>query len=301
MSPLKEEVRSENQRERFYRVAGELVTDRSDLAIVLAQVGLGYLSPDLPAERVVNVGIREQLAIGAAAGLALAGIRPIVHTFPPFLTERPFEQIKLDLNHQDLGAVLVSAGGSYGWPEGGETHFGLRDVSLLDTLDGWTIEVPGHPDEAEALLRAAAAANDRRYLRLDGESNAAPFDVVHGQLTLVREGDHALVIAVGPTLDRVLAATEGLDVSVAYTATVRPFDAAGLRALARTEVVLVEPYLRGTSAQVISEILQDRPHRLLSLGASRVEQRRYGTVADHHRLHGLDAAGLRSSISTFLG
>lgn len=297
MSTVKQ---NENQRERFYRVAGELVNERADLAIVLAQVGLGYLSPDLKADRVVNVGIREQLLIGATAGLAMAGIRPIAHTFPPFLIERPFEQIKLDLNHQELGAVLVSAGGSYGWPEGGETHFGLRDVSLLDTLDGWTIQAPGHPDEAEALLRVAAAGTDRRYLRLDAESNSSAFAVADGRLIVVREGNQALVIAVGPTLDRVLAATEGLDVSVAYTATVRPFDTAGLRDQARSNVVMVEPYLRGTSAHVVSDALSDRPHRLLSLGASRTEQRRYGTLADHHRLHRLDTAGLRAAISQFL-
>jgi len=81
-------------------------------------------------------------------GLALTGVRPIAHTFGAFLIERPFEQVKLDLGHQDVGAILVSAGGSYGWPGGGETHFGHRDVALLDTLAGWTVHVPGHPDEA---------------------------------------------------------------------------------------------------------------------------------------------------------
>ena len=194
--------------------------------------------------------------------------------------------------------MLVSAGASYGWPEGGETHFGPRDVALLDTLDAWTVHVPGHPDEAETLLRTAAAATDRRYLRLDVESNDRAYPV--DALTPLRTGERALVIAVGPTLDRVLAATEGLDVTVAYTATPRPFDAAGLRALAEQNVVVVEPYLRGTSAPVITEILRDRPIRLLSLGVARVEQRRYGTVQDHHRLHGLDIAGLRASIAAFV-
>ena len=51
-------------------------------------------------------------------------------------------------------------------------------------------------------------------------------------------------------LDPVLAATEGLDVTVAYTHTPRPFDASGLRALGGDTVILVEPYLAGTSARV---------------------------------------------------
>jgi transketolase len=294
-------INSENQRERFYRVAGELLEARADLALVLAQVGLGYLDPDLSesaARRVVNVGIREQLVIGASAGLALAGLRPIVHTFPPFLIERPFEQVKLDLGHQDVGAVLVSAGGSYGWPEGGETHFGPRDVPLLDTLDGWTIHVPGHPDEAEGQLRRSVTTSDRRYIRLDYESNSTAHPATG--LVALRTGSRALVVAVGPTLDRVLAATTGLDVGVAYTATPRPFDIRALRELAPAVVVLVEPYLQGTSAHVVSEGLADRPHRLHSIGVKAAEQRRYGTVADHHRLHGLDIAGLRQRISAFV-
>jgi transketolase len=294
----------QQQRERFYRIVPQLLAENPKAALVLAQVGLGYLDPaatEPVRERIINVGIREQLMIGVAGGLALTGMRPIVHTFPPFLLERPFEQVKLDLDHQDVGAVLVSAGGSYGWPAGGQTHFGHRDVALLDTLDGWTVHVPGHPDEAETLLRQAIAAPGRVYLRLDGVSNRAARDVADGSLQVLRRGSKASVIAVGPMADRVLAATEGLDVSVLYAATVRPFDAATLRAtLVEPEVIVVEPYLQDTSVAEVSRALGDRRHRVIGLGVSRHELRKYGTVAEHDALHGLDIAGLRSSISRFV-
>ena len=109
------------------------------------------------------------------------------------------------------------------------------------------------------------------------------------------------MIAVGPMLDPVLSAVADLDVTVAYATTVRPFDADGLRALTGDAVVLVEPYLAGTSARVVAEALEERPHRLLSLGVRRTEVRRYGTPEDHARLHGLDPAGLRASVTGFLG
>ena len=63
-----------------------------------------------------------------------------------------------------------------------------------------------------------------------------------------------------------------------------------------TDVVLVEPYLAGTSAAQVSAALADRPHRLLALGVANVELRRYGTGPDHRAAHGLDAAGIRRSL-----
>lgn len=294
----------EQQRDRFYRIVPQLLAERPDTALVLAQIGMGYLDPRASApvrDRIINVGIREQLMVGVAGGLALAGLRPIVHTFAAFLLERPFEQVKLDLGHQGVGAVLVSAGGSYNWPGGGETHFGHRDVALLDTLDGWTVQVPGHPDEAEALLRQAITGQGRYYLRLDGASNAVARDVTDGRFQVLRRGGRATVIAVGPLADRALAATEGLDVTVLYATTVRPFDAETLRAtLGEPDVVLVEPYLRGTSVAEVSRALADLRHRVLGLGVGQQELRRYGTVDQHDALHGLDEAGLRAAIAGFL-
>ncbi len=64
---------------------------------------------------------------------------------------------------------------------------------------------------------------------------------------------------------------------------------------------VVEPYLAGTSAFAVSWALASRPHRLLSLGVSRGELRRYGTPFDHAAWHGLDAAGIRRSVTGFLG
>jgi transketolase len=294
-----------DQRQRFDEVVPWILAEDRRLALVLAEIGYGYLDPAAAegiAERIVNVGIREQLMIGTAAGLAMTGLRPIVHTFAPFLLERPFEQVKLDLGHQDVGAVLVSAGGSYGVSQGGQTHFGPRDVALIDTLSGWTVHVPGHADEAERLLRRAVRGDDRVYIRLDVAANQRASDVEHDRMTVVRRGSRATVVAVGPMLDRVLAATEGRDVTVLYAATVRPFDAETLRRVITTpDVVLAEPYLAGTSTHLVAQALGGVRHRVLGLGVARDERRRYGTPSEHDAMHGLDTTGLRRSIDGFIG
>jgi len=296
----------DTMRDRFISTTTRLLDEDPRVALVLAEIsrdGFGRAERSHP-DRVVNVGIREQLLIGAGAGMALTGLRPVMHTFASFLVERPFEQVKLDLGHQGVGGVLVSAGGSYDWPAGGFTHMSPGDVALLDTLDGWTVHVPGHPEEAEALLRRAVAGDGRVYVRLSLQSNSMGRDLSGPGFGTVRRGAGGVVIAVGPMLDNVLAATEGLDMTVLYATTVRPFDAAGLRrtvdAPGGADVVIVEPYLAGTSTAAANDALIDLPHRVLGLGVGRGELRRYGQMADHLVAHGLDAHSLRHRITAFL-
>jgi transketolase len=291
-------------RESVVREATDLLDEDPRLAVVLADITAEAFEPARRRHphRVINVGIREQLLISVAGGLALAGMRPIAHTFASFLIERPFEQIKLDLNHQGAGAVLVSAGGSYDEPGYGRTHQAPGDVALLGTLPGWTVHVPGHPDEARRLLRSAAAADGLVYLRLSAQSNAAALDTSPDGAAVLRSGARGTVVAVGPVADEVITATRGMDVTVLYAATIRPFDGAALRAtLGAAAVVLVEPYLAGTSVPAVAAALPDIPHRVLGLGVGREELRRYGTPAEHRAAHGLDAASLRARIEGFLG
>ncbi|MFD3877127.1 transketolase family protein [Streptomyces microflavus] len=296
----------DTMRDRFIATASQLLGEEPRLAVVLADISADGFAPARRAhpDRVINVGIREQLLIGAGAGMALTGMRPIVHTFASFLVERPFEQVKLDFGHQGVGGILVSAGGSYDWPAGGFTHMAPGDVALLDTLDDWTVHVPGHPDEAEALLREAVDGDDRVYVRLSLQANREARPVGGAGFSVVREGRGGTVVAVGPMLDNVLAATEGLDVSVLYATTVRPFDTAGLRravgAGPGADVVLVEPYLADTSTARANEALAELPHRVLGLGVGRAELRRYGRMDEHLAAHGLDPQGLRERITGFL-
>jgi transketolase len=294
----------ETMRDRFAAVATELVDADDSVAVVLADISADAFEPMARRhpDRVVNVGIREQLLVSVGGGFGLTGMRPIVHTYAPFLIERAFEQIKLDLGHQDVGAVLVSIGASYDRASSGRTHQAPGDVALIGTLPSWTVHVPGHPEEADVLLRDAVAGDGRVYLRLSERSNAASHLGRAGRAVPIRSGRRGAVIAVGPMLDPVLTATADLDVTVAYVATVRPLDASAVRTAVGAEqsVVLVEPYLTGTSTHAVTDALRDVPHRLLALGVRDAELHRYGTAADHDRAHGLDPAGLRRDIVRFL-
>jgi transketolase len=292
-------------RETFASTTAALLEEDLSVALVYAEISGQYFreAERRHPDRVVNVGIREQLLVNVGAGLALTGMRPVVHTFASFLVERAFEQVKLGFNHQDVGGVLVGSGASYDISGGGRTHQAPGDVALMDTLPDWTVHVPGHADEVESALRLAVAGSGRDYVyvRVTGQQNRDPFPVTPGRFHLVRRGAGATVVAVGPMLDPVLEAVADLDVSVLYASTVRPFDGRSLRAVLGTpDVVLVEPYLAGTSSRCVDDVLVDVPHRLLALGVGRRELRRYGTPADHAAAHGLDAAGIRQAVAGVL-
>jgi len=296
----------ESMRSRFSRTVADLLDTDERVAIVLADIGTGLLRPlgvfDRHPLRVINVGIREQLLVSVAGGLALEGFRPIVHSYAPFLVERPFEQVKLDLGHQGVGAILVSVGASYDASGEGRTHQAPGDVALISTLPGWAIHVPGHPEEVEAILRMEATNERPAYIRLSEFQNVEPVASADGRIVVVRRGSEGapLVLAVGPMLRPALKACADLDVTVAYAATVRPLDAEALRTVAGNDVVLVEPYLEGTLLGDLAKALSDRPRRYLAIGVPNEEHRRYGTPLDHARALGLDATGIRRRLDAFL-
>ena len=88
----------DSMRERMSEVVHDLIETDSRTALVLADISARYFREDLRRfpHRVVNVGIMEQTAVSLAAGFALEGFHPIVHSITPFVVERPYEQIKLD-------------------------------------------------------------------------------------------------------------------------------------------------------------------------------------------------------------
>jgi transketolase len=294
-------VVSRDPRTQFARTVTDVLDEDLSTVLVLAEISARFFGRAIRShpDRVVNVGIREQLLVNVGAGFALTGMRPVVHTFGTFLVERAFEQIKLGFAHQRVGGVLVGGGGSFDAASSGRTHQAPGDVALMDTLPDVVIHAPGTAVETDQVLRRAVAGEGLHYVRIVEQTNRESFS--GPGLHVVRRGSGATVIALGPVLDQVLAATADRDVTVLYGHSVRPFDEMTFRHLLTTpDVVLVEPWLAGTSARVVSDALRDVPHRLLALGTRRMELRHYGTPAEHQRAHGLDAAGIRRSVDAFL-
>jgi transketolase len=274
------------------------------VAVVMADISLDLLRPAVEHDprRAINVGIMEQTAVGVAAGLAIEGFHPIVHTIAPFLAERPLEQIKLDFGYQGLGGLFVSVGGSYDYGQSGATHHAPADVQGLGGIPGMEVLLPGSPKETTELIGRTYANGRPTYLRTSVVENDRDVELAPGGLTLVRRGPDATVIVAGPFLSRTLAALDGIDATVLYATTLVPLDQDALarEAAAAPEVILVEPTYEGTTAAQVAAALSHRPMRLLAIGVPRRFIHRYGTWVEHDRHLGLDTASIRQRIESFV-
>jgi transketolase len=289
-----------NMRTQIARTATELVETDPRVAVVLAEISVDRFAGARRAapDRVINVGIMEQTLVGVGAGFAMEGFHTIVHTMAPFLVERPFEQVNVDFGYQGLGGTLASVGAPYDYGTEGGTHHAPGDVGVVLTVPGIEVLVPGCAPEVDVLLRATYANGRLTYLRASLAQNDDAFGVAPGRLHVVRPGSGATVLAVGPVLTRTLAACEGLDVTVLYTASVAPFDAEGLSASVGNDpvVIAVEPFYEGTMVPVLAEALRHRPSTFASIGVPRRFITSYGTLEEHDRELGMDAAGIRRRI-----
>jgi transketolase len=296
---------SESMRDRMVVVVSELIESDPETALVLADISSRDFSRALRKDpyRAINVGIMEQTLVSVAAGLALEGFHPIVHSITPFVVERPFEQIKDDFCYQGLGGTLISVGASYDYGRDGMTHHGSADVPILKTLPRMQCCVPGTAEEFEILLRQTYRNGSPTYIRTSLQRNSLSRPVSFGKLHIERLGRDGVVVVVGPLLERTLEAVADLDLSVLYASTVVPFDGETLREVtagAAANVVLVEPYYEGGLVPEIAHALQAVPSRIEAIGVPRRVLDRYGPPERHDQEVGLTAEGIRNRIIRFL-
>jgi len=114
-------------------------------------------------DRFFNFGICEQSMIGAAAGMALEGLKPYVYTITPFLIERPFEQIKLDIDQQNVNVKLI---GYADYPTQGPTHAELNGEYLMKIFKNIQSYFPKSAKEARKALEESYLSGKPTFISL---------------------------------------------------------------------------------------------------------------------------------------
>jgi len=142
-------------------------TAEKDKEVILIVGDIGYKIFDLYRkifpERFLNLGICEQSMISIASGMALEGLKPYVYTITPFLIERPFEQIKLDLDAQNVNVKLV---GYADYPKQGPTHKTLDERGLMRLLKNFDNYFPSNSKEARKFLDESYKSKKPTFISL---------------------------------------------------------------------------------------------------------------------------------------
>lgn len=282
-------------RKQFKKTVMELAGTDERIIVILGDVSV-YLFQDFKErypDRFYNMGICENTMVSAGAGLSSLGFIPFVHTIAPFITERSYEQIKLDVCYNRFGGNIVSCGASFDYAWDGATHHAYTDLAILRLLPGMEVIQPGSIKELDILLRSQYGNGNPTYFRLSDHPHAIDLPVTFGRGAVIKEGKAAVtVMTAGPLLGNVLEACRDLDVNLVYFHTIKPIDAELISRYRKTHIVVVH------DAFGLKEAIYEIPDlRVTYHGMTDNFCTSYGTLHEIRRQLGLDAAGIREFVA----
>ena len=183
--------------------------------------------------RFFNTGIAEANMIGISAGMARSGDMPFVHSFSVFLSRRALDQIAMQIAYPGLNVKIC------GFLPGlttllGVSHQAIEDNAVMRSLPNMTIVEPCDARQIGSAVRAIADHQGPVYLRMHRPTMALkkgtpllPLTIGKGQL--LKEGDDAIIFAMGHMVEQSMIASEnlaqkGLKIAVANMHTLKPLD-----------------------------------------------------------------------------
>jgi transketolase len=206
-------------RREFAKLCLETVKDDSKSVVMVGDISHFLLreTEQVAPDRFYNIGICEQSMVGMASGMAIEGMRPIIHTIAPFLVERAFEQIKNDIGYQNTEVTIVTVGGTYDYSDLGCTHHCYGDIAMMRLIPNMQVFEPSTPQEFRTLFEKTWGNGLPKYFRLSKEQHSKDFEVEPEVMKVVRESkDDRWVFVSGHILDDVL---ESPNIGVIYVPT----------------------------------------------------------------------------------
>ena len=258
--------------EVFGNTVIELAKEDENIVAITAAMpdgtGLTPFSKEFP-KRFFDVGIAEQHAVTAAAGMAAAGLNPVVAIYSTFM-QRAYDSVMHDICMQNLHVSLcLDRAGLVG--DDGFTHHGVFDYAYLRSMPNMTVMAPKDEDELRHMLKTAVGMNGPvavRYPRgsgvgvaLSDSLNVLPI----GKAEVLREGSDVSLWAIGTMVESAekLAeklAEQGINAGVVNMRFAKPIDKELLLAHAekyKNIVTLEEGCLRGGVGSAVLEVLNE--------------------------------------------
>lgn len=285
--------------------------DKND-KLVFITGDLGYMALEQVqqkyGERFINAGVAEQNMITVAAALAHEGFIPWAYSISPFVTLRPYEQIRNDVCLHNLPVKLVGNGGGYGYGIMGATHHNIEDIGAMRILPNMKVYVPFTAADVEQAVEQMVADPNPNYLRLNMGAKVnypvAPF----AQWRKIKDGTRGVVVGTGPVTENILntAYADDLEVWVLSVFPITTLPAELISSINATQkLITIEEHagecgLRETLAYHLLNNLTSNI-KILALSANGYPSGRYGDQKFHQAENNLGGEGLVKELAAFLG
>lgn len=280
--------------------------------LVFVTGDLGYMALEAVeqkfGEKFINAGVAEQNMVTVAAALAHEGFRPWVYSISPFVTLRPYEQIRNDVCLHNLPVKLVGNGGGYGYGIMGATHHNIEDIGAMRILPNMRVYVPFTSDDVEQVVQQMIADKNPNYLRLNVGAKinqpVAPF----AQWRKIKDGTKGVVVGTGPVTESIIHSelADDLEVWVLSIFPITEIPAELISSVNATQkLITIEEHqgecgLRETlSFHLINHLTSNI--RLLALSANGYPSGKYGNQKFHQEENNLAGGSLHFQLLQFIG
>lgn len=286
---------------------------RRDQRVLFLTGDLGFMALEpLQKElgtRFINAGVAEQNMVSVAAGLAARGFQPWLYSIAPFVTLRPFEQLRNDVCLHNLDVKIVGNGGGFGYGIMGSTHHVLEDVGCMQMLPNMKVSVPCFSEDVADVVNAANSSPGPRYLRLgQGVSRQSLAQATNWRK--LSHGKNAVIIGSGPILKALLplvSKLSGLEFSL-YDISEFPLTSIPEKIIREIEisgalVTFEEHIATGGLGQSVCQLLMGRlktQPRYLPLCVQGYLSGKYGSQNWHWEENGLAGHPLQNRLTKFL-
>jgi transketolase len=262
-------------------------------------------------ERFINAGVAEQNMTTMAASLAYEGFIPFIYSISPFITLRPYEQLRNDVCLHNLPVKIIANGGGYGYGIMGSTHHNIEDIGAMRILPNMKVFVPFTGEDVQSSLQEMINDPSPNYLRLNlasgqpGIAGFAPWRKIKNSLNKPK----AVVIGTGTVTDNLFKLPahllDDLEIWLVSKFPVAGIPAELIAAINKTKnVITLEEHqgqcgLHETLASLLLKQL-DFSIKYHTLFASGYPSGRYGSQQWHQEENNLAGKNLENKITEFI-
>lgn len=292
-------------RKNFYKYLASLFKSDERIAILLGDIGVFSLKSvfDHDPSRAYNLGIMEQTMTGAACGLSKSGFIPFIHSIAPFITERSYEQLKLNLGYENVNAFVVSVGNSYDYAGLGCTHHCPNDLKIVSAIPNFKTFCPGNSKDVEEIISKNLNLQSPKYIRLsEVENNLTSFSNSYEDLEELTHGKNGVCIILGNAIKDISSLIKSSpNYTILYTYNISEFDVSKLASIIDSKgitkkITVIEPC---ATTDIVSKIACSLKNidSIHSISVPKMFIEKYGKKENIDKFLGLDDNSIIEKLS----